>query len=60
MARHVNTARQTDEQTIPKHEVIKLSERDARAFADALADPEPPSPYLRAAAEFYRSQTARC
>lgn len=39
--------------TIEESEIIRLSARDSRAFADALISPRKPSAKLRAAAQRY-------
>lgn len=41
--------------TIHDHEVITLSERDSRAFIEALLHPEPANETLREGAERYKA-----
>jgi len=41
------------EQAIERHETMALSERDARAFLDAILDPPKPNARLRRALEEY-------
>lgn len=41
--------------TIRDHEVITLSERDSRAFIEALLHPEPANQPLREGAERYKA-----
>lgn len=52
----LSAARDVAEQTIREHEVITLSERDSRAFIEALLHPEPANDTLRAAAERYKAR----
>ncbi|MGI8553879.1 MAG: DUF1778 domain-containing protein [Dehalococcoidia bacterium] len=51
----VGSAQREAEQTIRDYEVIKLTERDSRAFMEALLATDPPSPRLRQAVEHYRT-----
>jgi len=43
-------------QAIEAHENLRLTERDQRVFVDALLNPPPPRPQLRAAADRYRKR----
>lgn len=43
------------EEVIRRHEVITLSEQGARAFMEAVYNPQPPTAYLRQAAERYKA-----
>lgn len=52
----IAAARDAATQTIREHEVITLSERDSRAFIEALLHPEPANETLRMAAERYKAR----
>ena len=43
------------EEVVRRHEVMTLSERSARAFMEAISNPEPANAYLRQAAERYKA-----
>ncbi len=49
------SVQQGAEQTIREHTVITLSARDSRAVMEALLNPEPAGPWLRQAAERYKT-----
>lgn len=49
----LNSAQKEAEQVVAAHRVIVLSERDSRAFADALANPPAPNEQARQAAREY-------
>lgn len=49
----LNSAQKEAEQIVAAHHVIALSERDSRAFAEALANPPTPSERARQAAQDY-------
>ncbi len=42
-------------QTIQDYKVLKLSERDSKAFLDALEDPPEPDKHLKEAARTYKA-----
>lgn len=49
------SVQQAAEQTIREHTVITLSARDSHAVMEALLNPEPAGPWLRQAAERYKT-----
>ncbi|HZB94937.1 MAG TPA: DUF1778 domain-containing protein [Herpetosiphonaceae bacterium] len=51
-----DSARRRPEELIREHEVIRLSARDSLAFVEALLNPPPPSPHIRALAERYQRE----
>ncbi len=51
----LSSALRAAEQAIREHEVITLSERDARAVMEALLHPAPAGPRLHLAAERYKA-----
>ena len=51
----VGSASKEAEAVIRRHEIMTLSERDSRAFVEALLSSEPPGPRLRQAAARYRA-----
>jgi len=50
----VTAARQAAEETIAEHGLIQLSLDDQKRFAQALLDPQPPTPALEEAFETHR------
>ena len=54
----ISSLRQAALQTVQEHEVLRLSEEDARRFAEALLHPPPMSARLKAAARRYRKSRA--
>lgn len=51
----VESGLRSAEEVIRRHEVITLSERGARAFMEAVYNPQPANAYLRQAAERYKA-----
>lgn len=52
----VSSATESARRLIREAEVLELSERDQVAFAEALLNPPPASPRLRAAADRYQDE----
>ncbi len=52
----IESAQRAAEEVIREHEVITLSARDSRAFAEALLNPPPPNERLRAAFARYQQE----
>jgi uncharacterized protein (DUF1778 family) len=50
----VLSATEAANRTVSEQELMRLSERDTRAFVEALLSPPAPSPRLAAAAKRYR------
>jgi len=52
----ITSATREATQAIEAHENLRLTERDQQVFVDALLNPPPPRPQLRAAADRYRKR----
>lgn len=50
----VSSVQAAAEETIERHQVIRLSARDSLIFAEAILNPAEPNEHLRAAAKRYR------
>lgn len=54
----VASAQAEAERTVREHDVITLSVRDSRRFAELVLNPPEPNEHLRAAIQLYRSDVA--